>query len=304
MSNVKTINLTGGETEVNFTQKFMCFCVQNLGSGDVYASTTAGMTPEADGVITIGAGASARVSAADLSQISTLYLTGSGKVQIVGCYSVHSPFMRKKKGGDENYVVLADLPLKGSLDGYGYSLINKGVNTDTSFTDDGLQLSSTSWLFFDIANYEGFDTLIVDVDFTSTAASAYQTLFEIGTSAGNNGRSAWYVRRARYNSQWLSVYIDGVAYTQDFDIIEDNDWHHLKATFYNNMANLSVQLDNNEPVNINYTISKPNFNGKMIVGNGYNFSTNKYVDNNNVWDGKVKNLKITTPKKEEVNEGN
>lgn len=101
MSNVKTINLTGGETEVKFGQKFMCFWVQNLGSGNVYASVKAGVVPEADGVITVGAGASARVSMADMpmSQIDTLYLSGSGKVQIAGTYSVHCPFKTETKGG-------------------------------------------------------------------------------------------------------------------------------------------------------------------------------------------------------------
>ena len=100
MSNVKTINLTGGETKINFGQKFMCFWVQNLGSGNVYVSVRPEAVPEADGVIAISSGTSARVSAVDLSKIDTLYLRGNGKVQIVGSYSEYCPFKTEAKGGD------------------------------------------------------------------------------------------------------------------------------------------------------------------------------------------------------------
>ena len=102
MSNVKTIILTGGETEIDFKQNYMCFWVQNLGSSDVYASNQSGIVPDSDGVISIAAGSSVRISTPDLSQINKLYLSGSGKVQIVGTYSVHCPFKTAEKGGGED----------------------------------------------------------------------------------------------------------------------------------------------------------------------------------------------------------
>ena len=99
MSNVKTIALTGAETEINFEQNYMCFWVHNLGSGTIYASDKPQIVPDDDGVISIPSGSSARVSNPNLTQISKLYLFGNGKVQIVGSYSVHCPFKTAAEGG-------------------------------------------------------------------------------------------------------------------------------------------------------------------------------------------------------------
>lgn len=297
MSNVKTINLTGVETEVNFEQKFMCFWVQNLGSDDVYASIDAGAGPESDGVIFIGAGASARVSAADLSRISTLYLTGSGKVQIVGCYSVHSPFMRKKKGGDDKNITLINLPLtSGNFDGYGYGIIASGANTYNSFTEDGLVLSRNpeSWFLFTIGDYKPVSVLTIELDFMLTKINPPQQVI-IGTVTDNSSSIAEVVIN---NSSNTVVYVT-YGKTVPIGNIELNTWHHIKMTYYNNFNNVSVQLDDQEAVHadfVNNQYSRKNDYGiGMIYRAGFG--------NNSMIDGLVKNIKVTTPK-EEVYENN
>lgn len=99
MSNVKTIILSGKETKVDFGQRFTCFWVRNMGNSAVYASTETGVEPEADGVVTIDARASARVMAADLSKNCSLYLMGSVKVQVVGSDFMDCPFKNGGEGG-------------------------------------------------------------------------------------------------------------------------------------------------------------------------------------------------------------
>ena len=294
MSNVKTINLTGGETKVDFGQKFMCFWVQNLGSEDVYASPEAGAKPETDGVIVIGAGASARVSAADRSQISTLYLTGSGKAQIVGCYSVHSPFMRKKKGGDDSdYITLVDMPLNGSFDGFGYTIINKQTYADNAFTDDGYALSASndkaSWFVIKIDNYVPVDTLIIEMDVFLIQNGTYNMyLFGLCT----NGYYQRTIMR-NFSSGSLALYTRS---TYSMVPITVDEWHHITVKIYNNFNFVDMQVDDGNVVTKD--VSGQSFtpiNGQFVIGNTMNSGT--YGNNAPMFfNGRIKNIKIKTPK--------
>ena len=72
MPNVKTIELTGSETEVRFGKNYPYFWVQNYGSEDIYMSLTPNIVPDADGVIRIPAGSGR--SSGDVGQTDVLYL--------------------------------------------------------------------------------------------------------------------------------------------------------------------------------------------------------------------------------------
>lgn len=99
MTSVKTINLTGGEMEVDFEQKFVYFWVRNMGSSVAYASIEAGVEPETDGAITIDAKASAKLSTANSSMVSRLYLKGNVKVQVIGSNLPDCPFFQYGSDG-------------------------------------------------------------------------------------------------------------------------------------------------------------------------------------------------------------
>ena len=103
--NIATVNLDGTECKVTFESDYPYFYVTNLGSSDVYASFESGSAADADGVYTIPAGSTrplmVGLSAAKLiKSADTLYITGSGKVQIEGSMVQISGFKDGQKGGE------------------------------------------------------------------------------------------------------------------------------------------------------------------------------------------------------------
>lgn len=96
---VKTIEPTGTETAVTFSESHPCCWVINLGDSDLYASARPGIIPDADGVYLIPAGGRERITPeAD----NTIYVYGTGKAMIRGENDWECPsFRRAAKGGDE-----------------------------------------------------------------------------------------------------------------------------------------------------------------------------------------------------------
>ena len=89
----KTIALTGAETEVHFSGYNAW--LRNDGAAAVYASKTAGVAAGSDGVISIPAGGSAPVYGAN----GTVFLLGSGSVQIIGSDYATNPFKTSTSSG-------------------------------------------------------------------------------------------------------------------------------------------------------------------------------------------------------------
>lgn len=79
MSDIKTVILKGEEVRVGGLSGQNTI-VQNLSSGNVYAGIRSGLSPGADGVAEIPAGGVMNV----YGTYGTLYLKGSGKVQLTG----------------------------------------------------------------------------------------------------------------------------------------------------------------------------------------------------------------------------
>lgn len=89
----KTIALSGAEVKVTFSGGNAW--LRNDGASAVYASKTAGITAGADGVISIPAGGSAPVYGAN----GTVFLLGSGSVQLIGSDYATNPFVGDSFGG-------------------------------------------------------------------------------------------------------------------------------------------------------------------------------------------------------------
>lgn len=99
-SNTKTLELTGGETELHFAAGYGYFWARNDGGGTVLMSLSPNIEEGKDGVIAIPAGGSAGTMHGFAASRNKLYLLGTGKVQIMGTYSAHNPFKQARKGGD------------------------------------------------------------------------------------------------------------------------------------------------------------------------------------------------------------
>ena len=89
----KLIALSGAETEVHFSGGNAW--LRNDGASAVYAAKTAGVTAGADGVVSIPAGGSAPVYGAN----GTVFLLGSGSVQLVGSDYATNPFKTSAQAG-------------------------------------------------------------------------------------------------------------------------------------------------------------------------------------------------------------
>ena len=90
----KTIALTGAEIRVDYSGGTNVW-LRNDGADVIYASTMPGITAGADGVISIPAGQAAAVYGA----AGTVYLLGTGSVQLVGSDYTASPFKTSAQSG-------------------------------------------------------------------------------------------------------------------------------------------------------------------------------------------------------------
>ena len=90
----KTIALSGAETRVDYSGGTNAW-LRNDGVGTIYASTMPGVTAGADGVVSIPAGQAAAVYDA----YGTVYLLGTGSVQLVGSDYTACPFKVSAQSG-------------------------------------------------------------------------------------------------------------------------------------------------------------------------------------------------------------
>ena len=90
----KTIALTGDETRVDYGGGTNVW-LRNDGTDAIYASTSPGITAGADGVISIPASQAAAIYGA----VGTVYLLGTGSVQLVGSDYTACPFKTSAQSG-------------------------------------------------------------------------------------------------------------------------------------------------------------------------------------------------------------
>ena len=90
----KTIALTGAETRVDYGGGTNAW-LRNDGTDVIYASTTSGITAGADGMVSIPAGQAAAI----YGTFGTVYLLGTGSVQLVGSDYTACPFKTSAQSG-------------------------------------------------------------------------------------------------------------------------------------------------------------------------------------------------------------
>ena len=90
----KTISLTGAELRVNYSGGTNAW-LRNDGTATVYASGAPGITAGADGTVSIPAGQSVGVYGAN----GTVYLKGTGSVQLIGSDYSTNPFRNSAASG-------------------------------------------------------------------------------------------------------------------------------------------------------------------------------------------------------------
>ena len=90
----KTIALSGAEIRVDYSGGTNAW-LRNDGTATVYASTAPGVTAGADGVVSIPAGQAAAIYGA----CGSVYLLGTGSVQLVGSDYTACPFKTSAQGG-------------------------------------------------------------------------------------------------------------------------------------------------------------------------------------------------------------
>ena len=90
----KTIALSGAEIRADYGGGTNIW-LRNDGTGAIYASTTPGITAGADGTASIPAGQAMRIDGA----CGTVYLLGTGSVQLVGSDYTACPFKTSAQSG-------------------------------------------------------------------------------------------------------------------------------------------------------------------------------------------------------------
>lgn len=110
--NIKTVTLDGSEVKVEGLGGQNTI-VQNLGGSAVYASASPGVEAGADGVAEISAGGGINLYGTN----GTVYLLGSGKVQLVGTdYStVNFKLPSSASGGGGGHLCSFDIFVRGMV---------------------------------------------------------------------------------------------------------------------------------------------------------------------------------------------
>lgn len=98
----KTVNLTANEiTKAEFDSGHRYIWCNNLSDKDVLISEKSNFARGDDDVTIVTPGSSASLGDVGGSDIKTVYLIGSGEVQLKGTGSAHNPFKSRGKGGGD-----------------------------------------------------------------------------------------------------------------------------------------------------------------------------------------------------------
>ena len=100
-TNAKSLELTGEEVHVHFTAGFPYFWLRNDGNDTVLISLSPNISEGKDGVISVLAGSSAGTMHGFNSTRQDMYISGSGKVQVMATHTPENPFRNARKGGGD-----------------------------------------------------------------------------------------------------------------------------------------------------------------------------------------------------------
>lgn len=234
MPAIKTINLTGTKTQVNFDRPFAYVECNNLGESDVLFSTKPNIERGADDVIIVKAGSTATIGDLGVPKIKTVYLNGSGEVQLVAKAYPESSFKQKAKGGDENNLLPHSNGLvayfdysKNTTDTSWTDIVGEmTVETDFILSDDFISPVSSNAIMPIILNNPYTLYVIVKQNITNSAWSGILT-----NQTNNFGIFA--------NQNKIAVHDPSTreGYTTDVSAL---NYHICAITFYNGLGSLYV----------------------------------------------------------------
>lgn len=95
--NIGTVTLTGTAEKVTLPASYGWVWFWNMSDSDMFAGTSADISQGADGVATIPAGGCRRIQT---DGFNSVYLLGTGNVQISAQNYADCPFMAGAKGGE------------------------------------------------------------------------------------------------------------------------------------------------------------------------------------------------------------
>lgn len=110
------VTLDGGECEVVFDSRYNFFSVE--ADNDVVVSLKSGKTADDDGVMICKGGGAIKYD--HMKSLDRVYVTGSGKVQVVASNTSVENFKKARRGGDSGGVKINFVEYFGGIKDYEY----------------------------------------------------------------------------------------------------------------------------------------------------------------------------------------
>ena len=160
--NIGTVTLTGAAEKVTLPAVYGWVWVKNMSEGDIFAGLSEDISEGADGVMTIPAGECGRIQA---DGFNSVYLLGSGNVQIVGQNYADCPFKSGGKGGE---LPVASTDTLGGVMVDGTSIIadEQGVISAVGGGDDWTyigEVSISNTTEFSIPNLSNYKLMMLSI---------------------------------------------------------------------------------------------------------------------------------------------
>lgn len=244
---IKTTILSGTEQKVEFSGNHTHYWVQNLSDSDVFASLSSGITEGADNVLTIPAGGVSYVR--DDKGASSVYLLGTGKVQIYGKSNEFCPFKSASGGGDIDTTATGNpVEMNGLQEGIPFSGITVSGRNLFPITETGGTKNGITW----VNNGDGSITL----NGTATTGT-FLTL--------DNDSFIKYKTGVRY------------AITHNCEPIETNDWY-IYVAIYDTPTHMKASWNSYSHHSINFGMPS------RIAKDGYFKGAKMYINANVTFD--------------------
>lgn len=286
MSKTKTVTLTGAETAVEFDRPFAYVECNNLSDTEILLSTKPNIERGADDVIIIKAGSTATIGDIGTPSIETVYLTGSGEVQLIGKGYAQSSFKRGEKGGGENNEqILLNMPLTSDLSdisGFNRAATYSGT-TPLTIDENGLYLNkgsvNISSKFLPEKFAAEFD-LKIEIDSTTADRPI------ISFSSGSYGIRVYVTSTASDDDFDNGFKIVTYSTTQNISAImptqksyADGDYHHV-ILYYDKLSNFNcVTVDNSDPIAMRFKNGFVVSTSNIHLGGGTKSVLNGYIKN-------------------------
>lgn len=173
---IKTVTLIGTEQEVAFAGTHTIYWVQNLGGGDILAGLEPELADGKDDVLIVPSGGTGYVRLD--AGTKTVYLSGTGKVQVYGANNAFCPFKGGVKGGDEIVSDGRNITV-GAVD---YPLL--ALNVYGACGDDGLDIVVRGADDINVISYRTAGNIITSQPMSAIATQGVYATFAVdgGTS--------------------------------------------------------------------------------------------------------------------------